>query len=167
MSSPVLNHRPDADTAFGLAKVPTLAEVLNALDADAGLTPRKRSDLRSAVLTSARVLGLPPASIPARLDLLRRQLAQVLPAAHGISRGRWNSVRSLFGHALRLGGLEVLPGRSLAELDPAICALERKMFEKILGRGLRLSQCRLDGDRSCDFEAKPGQPPMPHRTGTA
>ena len=29
------------------------------------------------------------------------------------------------------------------------------MFEKVLGRGLRLSQCRLDGDRSCDFQAKP------------
>ena len=29
------------------------------------------------------------------------------------------------------------------------------MFEKVLGRGLRLSQCRLDGHRSCDFEAKP------------
>ena len=29
------------------------------------------------------------------------------------------------------------------------------MFEKVLGQGLRLSQCRLDGHRSCDFEAKP------------
>ena len=28
------------------------------------------------------------------------------------------------------------------------------MFEKVLGRGLRLSQCRLDGDR-LDFQAKP------------
>ena len=33
--------------------------------------------------------------------------------------------------------------------------MERKMFEKVVGRGLRLSQCRLDGHRSCDFEAKP------------
>lgn len=47
------------------------------------------------------------------------------------------------------------PYYELAEMDPAICALERKMLEKILGRGLRLSQCRLDGDRSCDFQAKP------------
>ncbi len=29
------------------------------------------------------------------------------------------------------------------------------MFEKVLGRSLRLSQCRLDGDRVCDFQAKP------------
>jgi predicted ArsR family transcriptional regulator len=47
------------------------------------------------------------------------------------------------------------PYFELAEVDHSICALERKMFEKVLGRGLRLSQCRLDGDRSCDFEPKP------------
>jgi DeoR family suf operon transcriptional repressor len=47
------------------------------------------------------------------------------------------------------------PYYELAEVDRAICALERKMFEKVLGRGLKLSQCRLDGDRSCDFQAKP------------
>lgn len=47
------------------------------------------------------------------------------------------------------------PYFELAEVDHAICALERKMFEKVLGRSLRLSHCRLDGDRSCDFEAKP------------
>lgn len=47
------------------------------------------------------------------------------------------------------------PYFELAETDHAICALERKMFEKVLGRGLRLSQCRLDGHRSCDFEPKP------------
>ena len=47
------------------------------------------------------------------------------------------------------------PYYALAEIDRAVCALERKMFEKVLGRSLRLSRCRLDGDRSCDFEAKP------------
>jgi predicted ArsR family transcriptional regulator len=47
------------------------------------------------------------------------------------------------------------PYYELAEADRAVCAMERKMFEKVLGRSLRLSQCRLDGHRSCDFEAKP------------
>ena len=47
------------------------------------------------------------------------------------------------------------PYFALAEVDRAVCAMERKMFEKVLGRGLRISQCRLDGHRSCDFEAKP------------
>ena len=41
------------------------------------------------------------------------------------------------------------------------------MFEKVLGRGLRLSQCRLDGDRFCDFQAKvnPLTSPEPARSG--
>ncbi len=65
-----------------------------------------------------------------------------------------------------VGDLPVLKQHScpyfeLAESDHAICALERKMFEKVLGRGLRLSQCRLDGHRSCDFEAKPIIAPSP------
>jgi predicted ArsR family transcriptional regulator len=53
------------------------------------------------------------------------------------------------------------PYYELAETDRTVCAMERKMFEKVLGRGLRLSQCRLDGHRSCDFEAKPLVPPHP------
>jgi predicted ArsR family transcriptional regulator len=53
------------------------------------------------------------------------------------------------------------PYYELAEVDRAVCAMERKMFEKVLGRGLRLSQCRLDGHRSCDFEAKPVVPAPP------
>jgi predicted ArsR family transcriptional regulator len=53
------------------------------------------------------------------------------------------------------------PYYELAEADRAVCAMERKMFEKVLGRSLRLSQCRLDGHRSCDFEAKPVVIPGP------
>jgi predicted ArsR family transcriptional regulator len=56
------------------------------------------------------------------------------------------------------------PYYELAESDRAICALERKMLEKVLGRGLRLSQCRLDGDRSCDFQAKPAPLLVPGQT---
>ncbi len=70
------------------------------------------------------------------------------------------------------GSLPVLrqhscPYFELAELDRAICAMERKMFEKVLGQSLRLSHCRLDGHRSCDFEAKPVPPstPTPARAG--
>ena len=46
------------------------------------------------------------------------------------------------------------PYHELAEADRAVCVMEKKMFEKVLGQSLRLSQCRLDGHHSCDFEAK-------------
>ncbi len=48
------------------------------------------------------------------------------------------------------------PYFELAEVDESVCALERKMLEKVLGHSLRLSSCRLDGDRACQFEAKAG-----------
>ncbi len=46
------------------------------------------------------------------------------------------------------------PYFELAETDDSVCALERKMFEKVVGQALTLSSCRLDGDRACQFEGK-------------
>lgn len=51
------------------------------------------------------------------------------------------------------------PYFELAETDSSVCALERKMFEKVVGRALRLATCRLDGDRACQFESKPTPEP--------
>jgi predicted ArsR family transcriptional regulator len=64
------------------------------------------------------------------------------------------------------GGSPVLrqyscPYFELAEVDDAVCALERKMLEKVLGQAMRLSTCRLDGDHACQFEAKPPGPAAP------
>lgn len=69
------------------------------------------------------------------------------------------------GDALPVLKQHSCPYHELAESDRAVCAMERKMFEKVLGRGLRLSQCRLDGHRSCDFEAKPTLEPSPAKAG--
>jgi predicted ArsR family transcriptional regulator len=65
------------------------------------------------------------------------------------------------GSALPVLKQHSCPYYALAEVDRAVCAMERKMFEKVVGHGLRLSQCRLDGHRSCDFEAKPLPPAVP------
>ena len=71
------------------------------------------------------------------------------------------------GGAIPLLRQHSCPYYELAESDRAICALERKMFEKVLGRSLRLSQCRLDGDRFCDFQAKPVAITLPEPASTA
>ena len=54
------------------------------------------------------------------------------------------------------GALPVLtaqacPYPELAEHDRGICALERMMFAELVGDGLKLSSCRLDGDECCRF----------------
>ncbi len=48
------------------------------------------------------------------------------------------------------------PYPQLAEQDRGICALERMMFSELVGEGLRLADCRLDGDECCRFEPKRG-----------
>ncbi len=81
------------------------------------------------------------------------RLKQLGNALHG--RGIEIEVATRDDSELPVLELHSCPYFELAESDRAICALERKMFEKVLGRSLRLSNCRLDGHRSCDFEAKP------------
>jgi predicted ArsR family transcriptional regulator len=86
-------------------------------------------------------------------DAWEGRLVQLGTILHG--RGIEAEVTRGDGSALPVLKQHSCPYYELAEVDRAVCAMERKMFEKVLGRGLRLSQCRLDGHRSCDFEAKP------------
>ena len=73
--------------------LPTLAGVLAALARPEHAGRRDLADLRSAVRTAARVLGLPPASVTAHPGALGQLLAGVVPAAHGLRPARWRNVR--------------------------------------------------------------------------
>lgn len=57
----------------------------------------------------------------------------------------------------RSGELPVLtalgcPYPGLAEQDRGVCAMEKMLFSEVLGEGVRLSGCRLDGANCCTFE---------------
>jgi predicted ArsR family transcriptional regulator len=43
------------------------------------------------------------------------------------------------------------PYPELAEQDRGVCAMERMLFAEMVGTGLRLTDCRLDGDACCRF----------------
>jgi predicted ArsR family transcriptional regulator len=45
------------------------------------------------------------------------------------------------------------PYPDLAEEDHSICAMERMLFSEVLGAGVKLSECRVDGGSCCTFEA--------------
>jgi predicted ArsR family transcriptional regulator len=92
-------------------------------------------------------------------DAWEGRLVQLGTILHG--RGIEAEVTRVEGSVTPVLKQHSCPYYELAEVDRTVCAMERKMFEKVLGRGLRLSQCRLDGHRSCDFEAKPLPPPLP------
>jgi len=44
------------------------------------------------------------------------------------------------------------PYPDLAEQDRGVCAMEKMMLSNVLGEGLKLSSCRLDGASCCTFE---------------
>ncbi len=76
---------------------------------------------------------------------------------------KMQSVRALFSErgvpfaVEQKEGLPVLtaldcPYPRLAEQDRGICAMEKMMFAELLDHPMRLSQCRLDGHASCQFQ---------------
>ena len=44
------------------------------------------------------------------------------------------------------------PYPDLVELDRSICSMEKLLFSELLGEGVKLSACRLDGENCCTFE---------------
>jgi len=49
------------------------------------------------------------------------------------------------------------PYPELAEQDRSVCSMERLMFSELLGEDVRLSSCRLDGERCCTFVPSAGE----------
>jgi integrase len=96
--------------------VVTLADALAAVQT-ADLPPRRREEVCSALRTIGRVLKKSPDDIPAHPRLLGPRLAQVAPMAAGISRRRWNNVRSLARTGLALVQ-PMAPGRHANGLSP-------------------------------------------------
>jgi integrase len=118
------------------ASAGTLAAVLEAIAAVPDLSPQRRQNMASAVRTVARMLDRTPEAIPANPQLLARRLDGIAPEAAGITRARWNNVRSLLRAALALTR-PMLPGRELRPLSPAWQVLYDRLPS---GRQMRLSR---------------------------
>jgi integrase len=93
-----------------------LADLIPMIE-QANLSPIQKRDQISAVRTVSRLLRSAPEDIEVDPAKLRRRLETIAPAAAGLSRGRWNNIRSLFGKALTLAR-PMLPGRTIAPLLP-------------------------------------------------
>jgi len=111
----------------------SLADVLAALDG-AAIDGRRRQELRSAIRAACRLIGRDPEAISAEPRFLRPLLEAVSPDVHGMSRGRWNNVRSLVGGALKTV-TSVMPGRDRTPLSPG--------WERLLASALKDRRIRL------------------------
>jgi hypothetical protein len=124
-----------------------LAEVRRLMLADPSFSPAQRRAIASSLNTLGKAFGKMleaiPASPPAIRDMLQRKTAAMV----GISRGRWNNVRSHICLALLRLGLITIPNRIEAQPSEAWRALLGKVTGKgpsaILGRFARC--CTLQG----------------------
>ena len=95
------------------ATLETLLELIDATD----WPDRVKMDTKSAVRTVGRLLGGDLSGIEADVPSLRRRLEKLSPESIGLTKGRWNNIRSLFGKALALA-VEVIPSRSKEPVLP-------------------------------------------------
>src|SRR5438874_5791030 len=92
----------------------TLQSVLDRLAGERALSDSRKRDLRSAILSFAKLKGQPPAAIPLDLSDIRRTLESMVPAGAQISAKRWSNLRSDLARAIEASGLRpILKTRGL------------------------------------------------------
>ncbi len=113
----------------------TLAEVLEVVEGSQ-LPATRRRDLASAVRRICILGGVSPIAVKTEATALRRLVADILPAAHGLTSKSWANLRSAFTASLALAGvIDALP-RGTAKVDPAWAPLIERLTDKRLTNGL-------------------------------
>lgn len=95
---------------------PSRQSALAAIDT-ANLTDLQKRDMRSAVITFCKLVGLRPEQVPAHPPYLPKQLAAMSCTARGLSKGRWSNIKMGLSKAVGLVG-QVHPSRNTAPLLP-------------------------------------------------
>src|SRR5262245_48974991 len=165
--SPPVTHRPllartvpEGPKEMYAAKPPTgpkitLQNVLERL-ATAIIGESRRRDLRSAVVTYAKLVGQEPAAIGLDLTELRRTLNRIVPAEAQVSRKRWANLRSDLAAAFDASGLVTMLKTSGLAVDPAWERLLAGMPQRVrtgLSRFARWASMRHVAPKAVDNEA--------------
>src|SRR6266404_4802642 len=114
----------------------TLADVMARIEGRQEITQKERRELLSAVRTICRIVGLEPGSVSAEPRSLREHLDNVPLAYGGLSRTRWNNVKTLLLAALDQAGIKTMAGRASEPLSPPWAALQAVLTEPKLRIGL-------------------------------
>jgi hypothetical protein len=93
----------------------TLQDVIDRMVVDPGLSETRKRDLRSAVVTFAKLGDRTPAMIALDLAAIRTILAGMVAAEAKVSRKRWANVRSDLAAAIEASGL--CPMLKTADID--------------------------------------------------
>jgi integrase len=96
----------------------TLQIVLDLLSVDDGLSEVRKRDLRSAVVSFAKLVEQPPGTIPLDIAHIRRMLEGIAPSRAQISAKRWANLRSGLTAAIGASGLLPMLNTARLKLDP-------------------------------------------------
>ncbi|MEM7519088.1 MAG: hypothetical protein AAF368_19455, partial [Planctomycetota bacterium] len=122
---------PDA-AAIEVALLPKgtcfFSELMELLEADEGLLPTRRRDMKSSLRRVAKALDRPLERVPANTRWLQPRLHDVSPAAQGLSRKTWsNALSDLRGAMVHLGIVDRAK-RCVEDLSPEWKALWQKVL---------------------------------------
>jgi integrase len=110
-----MTNRPRTETAATI----TLQTVLDRIATTSGLSDSRKRDLRSAVMSFAKLIERSPAAIPLDLADIRGTLDAMVPASAKISAKRWANLRSDLAAAIAASGLLPMLKTSDVRLDGA------------------------------------------------
>lgn len=96
--------KPVYPSPFVSEGAPSVADALDRLEAVSNLTPTRRRDLRSALLSICRLIGRPAAEVPANINWLHIRLRRIEPAAVDLSKKRFANIKADALKALGLTG---------------------------------------------------------------
>jgi integrase len=124
------------DKSTGPAQPATLQDVLDRLGNNTALSDSRRRDLRSGIVTYAKIVGEAPAAIPMDLASIRKTLDGVVPLQAKVSRKRWANLRSDIAGAIAASGLQPMLKTFGVELDKDWEGLLDAANDKAVANGL-------------------------------
>lgn len=95
----------------------TLQDVIDKLPSADTISPRQQREISSALNSTASWLQRPLSGVPANHDFLRRSFERLSPLALGVTKGRFNNVRSLLKQSLKVAGVPTSGRTYLAPLS--------------------------------------------------
>jgi integrase len=124
------------DSILSAAALATLQDVIDRLMANPSLSVTRKRDLRSAVVTFAKLTGKTPGSIPLDLGGIRATLDGMVPAQAKVSRKRWANLRSGLAAAIEVSGLRPMLKTADVEMNKNWTRLFQGVTDRRVRHGL-------------------------------
>lgn len=113
--------------AFMDPSLPTMAQLIENISGDVNIPVIRRRNLTSSIRRFCEALGYEPSQVPANHSYFRQRLKLFHPLEAGLSKKRWQTIKSDVNAALALKGISKGQTRGLAQISPDWVALKRFM----------------------------------------